>query len=177
MEAERDALKEERDELNTRLDGLSDRIDAAEREKVRDNPELVKLYQMKRDIEKQGRDQKTKEADLNRHESQFTADKNAFETDMRKWAISGIASKYGLKTEELEDLGISDMTKLEKVAQRLSTAKPPEAKRSEEKSFEPDSGETSGGAGELTSETRETMSMEKLAEHPSIKQRFPRKVS
>jgi len=99
-------------------------------------------------------------------------------------SIAYIAAKHGLETQELEELGISDVDVLDKIATKLAAAKPKEEAKEvegggegseegeEEVPFVPDSSEGTGGVGRLTDEQIAKMTPEQYAEHPSVKARF-----
>lgn len=152
------------DSTNSRLEAIQSQIDRAELEKARNDPEMVKLYQQRRDVEKQSRDLETQRRTLARDVAQHKADKEAWESERRGATIEAIATKHGLKAEDLSDLGISDTALLDKVAAKVAGKKPGgESSQEGQSDFKPDSGMSSGGIGKPTNEQLEKMTPDQYA--------------
>ena len=105
-----------------------------------------------------------KDRDFTRREGQIKTDRADVDKDRGVVAINVIAAKHGLEPEDLESLGISDPEALERVAEKLSPAKPKgegeggEAEGGEDEPFVPDTGETTGRVGKLSQEGQRKLS-------------------
>ena len=151
-EQERDTLKQDLQSATSRLDDLERGIDESRLAEARGDPAQLTLYNREQTITKREREAGDKERDLAGRETQLKSDLETLATDKGVMSIAYLAAKHGLKTEELESLGISDPEVLEKVAEKLGTAKGKEPEGEGEGGeeggggdFEPDTGETTGG--------------------------------
>ncbi len=154
-EDERDATQQALQTTNTRLDTLEAQINESRLAEAREDPAQLQTYQREQTITKREREADTKDAGLKGREAQLKSDLEALTTNQGVVAIATLAAKHGLETEELESLGISDPVALEKVAEKLATAKSkgPEGEGEVEGEFTPDSGEGGGGGAKpLTTE-------------------------
>lgn len=166
-EQERDALKDRLESTNTRLDNLEREQDESRLTEARGDPDQLRIYQREQANKKLEREVAELQRDLARREEQLKADRTEVDKDRGVVSIAYIAAKHGLETEELESLGISDHDALERVAEKLATAKPKEPGTGEEggegegegeaKPFVPDSGETTG-SGKINMEAQRKMS-------------------
>jgi len=169
-EKERDALKQDLQSTTSRLDALERDINESRLAEARGDPDQLRIYQREQAITKLERQVAELQRDLTRREEQLKADRAEVDKDRGVVSIAYIAAKHGLKTEQLESYGISDPEVLERVAVDLAAAKPKElgeeegeGGEGEGEEFTPDSGETTGGgAGALTPESVEKMSMPAL---------------
>lgn len=176
---ERKAAEDERDTLKTSLESTTRRLDALELEQnearlaeARGDPDKLRAYQQDQDRAKRQRTLDDKEADLTAREAKLKTDRAAVDTDLGVVNVAYVAAQHGLKTEDLEGLGITDQEALEKVAERLAAAGPKgeaegegEGEGEEEgaaaaEELSPDSGEGTGaGPKTLTTEGVEKSSM------------------
>jgi len=149
-------------EANKRLSEIQQRIDEAELEKARDNPELLKLYQQKQELEKAKANLDEERRTLQREQAQFKEEKEAVASAKTEAMIVEVALKYHVSIEDLEDLGITDQESLEKIAAKLAKSKPSTTEESGE--IKPDSG-LGTGESEPTPEQLNNMSMDKYVAH------------
>jgi len=173
-EQERDSLKQDLQSTTSRLDALEREQDESRLAEARGDPDQLRAYQKEQELKKLERQVTELQNDLTRREGQLKEERTQLDKDRGVVSIAYIAAKHGLETEELESLGISDPDTLEKVAEKLATAKPKEPGTGEEggeggeettpggEEFTPDSGVTTGG-GEPTREQLEKMSMGQYA--------------
>ncbi len=166
-------LREDFQSTNSRLNALQDRIDQAELEKARDDPQLVKLYQARRELETEKRNVEVEKRRVAAEAAQVKTEREAMESQNRGAQIAARAAKHGVEVSELTELGITDMAVLEKVAGKMSkgkgkdTEKPVPAGKPEAINFRPDSGLSAGGMGEPTPEQLDKMSIEQYREWSS----------
>jgi len=172
-EQERDSLKEQLQSVTGRLNSLESEVNESRLAEIRGDPDQLRAFQREQELKKLERQVTELQRDLTRREEQLKADRAEVDKDRGVVSLAYIAAKHGLETEELESLGISDHDTLEKVAEKLATAKPKgkggeggegegEGEEGEWEGFVPDSGETTGG-GEPTQEQLEAMPMEQYA--------------
>jgi len=153
-----EAARQDAEKANQRLNELQKQIDEAELDKARDDPELLKLYQRKRETEDKVRSIESRERDLTKREAQLESDKKAIAEANAEAMVVEVALKYGLSIETLENLGITDREQLDKVAGAIATSKPPP--KEGEGELTPDSGISSGGEHTPTAEELEKMTPE-----------------
>jgi len=165
-EQERDTLQQDLQTTKTRLDDLEGQVRESRLAEARGDPAQLTLFQREEAITKRERQVGEKDRDLARREGQLTSDRADVDKDKGVVSIAYIAAKYGLETEKLEALGVSDPEALERVAKELASAKPggkapPSGGGDEEGGrLEPDTGEgTGGGAKPLTTESVEGMNI------------------
>ena len=157
-----EAARQDGEKANNRLNELQKQIDEAELDKARDDPELLKLYQRKRETEDKVKDIESRERNLAKREAQIESDKKAIAEANVEAMVVEVALNYGLNIETLEDLGITDREQLDKVAAKIAAFKPPPKKEGEE-GLKPDSGISSGGEHTPTAEELEKMTPEQYA--------------
>ena len=124
-----EAARQDGEKANNRLNELQKQIDEAELDKARDDPELLKLYQRKRETEDKVKDIESRERDLAKREAQLESDKKAIAEANVEAMVVEVALKYGLSIETLENLGITDREQLDKVAERIAAFTKTSSKR------------------------------------------------
>lgn len=156
-EQERDSLKQELRSTQSRLDTLEKEVNESRLAEARGDPDQLRSYQREQAVAKREREVADQERDLARREQELKDERVAIDKDKGTVSIAYIAAQYGLETEELEALGISDHETLEKVAEKLSAGKKAEGEGGEEgekgEGLKPDSS-LGGGAGERTEEEK-----------------------
>ena len=125
--------KQEKEALTQELQDNKNRLDALEREanesrlaEARGDPTKLRDYQRDQAAARLTREQADKGRDLARREAQLKIDREQVDEDKGVVSVAYVAAKHGLKTETLEELGITDLETLEKVAVKLAAAKPKE---------------------------------------------------
>lgn len=184
LTSERDTLKKDLESNKSRLDALEREQNESRLAEARNDPEALRIYQREQTLVKRERQVEERDRDMTRREGQLKEDRAEVDKDRGVVSIAYIAAKYGLDTEELESLGISDPDTLEKVAEKLAAGKAKGTGEGEggegeggegeggegEGEFKPDSGEGAGGAGKPTHEQREKMSMAEYAKQVAKEQ-------
>jgi len=157
---EKEALTQELQDTKNRMDALEREVNETQLAEARGDSTKLRAYQREQATTKREREVADKERDVARREAQLKSDREEVDRDKGVVSVAYVAAKHGLETETLEELGISDMETLEKVAARLAAAgKQPETEEEKtareareaagEEGIEPDAGETAGGAGTL----------------------------
>jgi len=160
LSGEKDDLSKAQGSLAEELEAVKARIEDAELSKVKGDPGLLKLYQNQKDIEKRTKALAQKEQALTQKEVTLTA----MEREIAKVSVgariaeTAVSHKVSVEAleQELEDLGITDPARFNKVAERLAASK---GNRTGE-GLVTDSGLSVGGGGEPTQEQLEKMSMD-----------------
>ena len=158
-----EAARQDGEKANNRFNELQKQIDEAELDKVRDDPELLKLYQRKRETEDKVKGIESRERDLAKREAQLESDKKAIAEANQEAMVVEVALNYGLSIETLEDLGITDREQLDKVAERIAAFTKTSSEKEGEEGLKPDSGISSGGEHTPTAEELEKMTPEQYA--------------
>ena len=158
-EQERDTLKEQLQSAESRLNSLEREQNESRLAEARGDPDKLRDYQERQALAREKRELQETLKDMTRREGQLKADRAEVDKDRGVVSIAYIAAKHGLEVEELESLGISDPEILERVAEKLATAKPKgeggevEEETPGEEPIVLDTGETTGG-GQLTEQQR-----------------------
>ncbi len=168
-EQARDSLTGQLQTVSKRLNELEKTEDESRLAEARGDPSQLRLYQREQAVKTRERAAEEKEGDLKNREGQLKTDRADVDKDKGVVSVAYLAAKHGLKTEDLESLGISDPEALERVAEQLAAAKGGqgdkggEGKEGEEGEFSPDSSEGTGGPGTPTTEQLDKMSMPEYA--------------
>lgn len=129
-----DSLSSQRDELTIahkalagELEAVKAQIEDAELSKVKGDPGLLKLYQNQKEIEKRTKALAQREKDLAQREATLTAQTQEIAKVSIGAKIAETAVKHGVSVadleQELEDLGITDPGRFDKVAEKLAARK------------------------------------------------------
>jgi len=154
-EQERDAAKQDLATTQSRLDAIEKEQEESREAEAKDDPDATRA--LRREKVARAREQAAdgKIRDLARREAQLVSDRAEVDKDRSVVSVAYVAAKYGLETELLESLGISDPDALEKVAEKIAAAKPTKGgedgeggEGGEGEGFEPDSGGGAGGGAE-----------------------------
>ena len=140
--------KEEREAMQTRVAELEKVIEERDLDGIRGNPDALKLYQLQRTSKEKEKELLAKGREINRREAQLQADSEVIRQLIRRTTLERIAKETGVDIKTLDELGIEDTEKLEKVAKLLSKNK---TKAPETETITPDSGIASGGMTEPSS--------------------------
>jgi len=150
--SELESARQRAKEAEDRAAQVQKQIEARELEGIKDDPELVKLYQRRKELDDKAKTLDARERELSRKELQIKTESEAIAKTLRQSTISGIATKYGVEVKVLEELGIDDADRLEKVAKIIGKPK------AQPETVKPDSGLSVGG-GHPTNEQLDKMSM------------------
>lgn len=125
-EADRAALQAQNKELADRLAQIEHSIDEAEFAKVKDKPDLAKLYEERRDVREQQRRNKEERAQIEAERQSLLKDKEDVSNWRRQSAAAEIARKYGVDPTILASVTDGKPESMEKLAQVLPKVTAPQ---------------------------------------------------
>jgi len=160
-----ETTRSQHDSISKELDSTQSRIDALERQiresKLdRGDPASVQAFQEQESLVARERELKKREREQALKEVRFEGERKTQFTER----VSAIAERYGVEVADLENLGTSNISSIERYAKAVGKAMPGKKKAPVEgDDFVPDSNLGSGGVGKLTVEAADAMPIERYA--------------
>lgn len=160
-QAAMEAVEKNFQATSTRLEVVENQITQREMEGVRDNPNLLTLYQEKQSLSSRLREHEKKERDLAVREARVASIEAEAQETKKDALLSLLADK--VTVDKLEKLKAQSMEALEAIVDIIGRTSPalPAPGAPE---FKPDSGISSAGGGEITPEWAEKATPEEYAE-------------
>ena len=119
-----------------RLEALEAQVNEARLAESKGDPDKLAAYQRDHSVGQRERTVADKEKDLARREGLLKTDREELDKDRGVVSVAYIAAKHGLSVERLENLGISDLETLEKVAEEMKPAKPEEDEDADRQAYQ-----------------------------------------
>jgi len=162
LNTERGTLQNELKGTRSQLDEIQGRIDASEVDSARDNPEMMRLYQQRRDLRAKEQGLQAERAKVDSERAELDKQRGEFQEWQQKRMLDEVSKEYGVPVDTLANLGLTDREALERVAQALKSQAP--AGSTQSTTSVADSGISVGGGEALTPEQLEKLSMDQYAD-------------